>query len=1043
MRLKRILCACLMAVASIGSMVAGDVYEGHEITPEGAWCWFADPRAIHYESPDGSINSSYIGYIDVHGSIKAMQYDFKTGVRSEVLIRSYFQPDDHDNPTFLVLPDERVMIFYSRHTDEACFYYRISQKKGDITTLGEEKKIVTKNNTTYPSPFILSDDPTHIYLCWRGINWHPTIAKLSLPDAQDNVDVEWGPYQMVQSTGARPYAKYQSNGKDKILVSYTTGHPDNEQPNYLYFNYININSLTLEDVKGNTLSTIANGAFNVSKTTSYVNSYPLTVVDQTSGIRDWLWQVVECPDSNPAIAMVKISGGKTSHDYYYAKWDGNEWKKTFLINAGGAFHQTANLEMCYSGGMAIDPANTNVIYCSAPVQGDNGKVYEILKLTVNDDGTVTQEAVTKNSTLGNSRPYILPGSDKSPLRLAWMHGNYYDWIVSKSRAGYPTALHCDYDYTPQSVSLEDGLIKAFTFDSDEGIKKATTKDGVLVLSGKTLDTKADIAKGQDFSVSLSPYISETAYYGTILTVGDIEYGLSADDMKPYVKIGDVTYKSTNKLATADCWTLYDRGTNGKWYDPSKLKYFNLTVTVADGTLTTYVNGLIDQRIELASGAKAYGDVEIGGYTGWMEDCRIYSKALNQEEIKALTKTSTTYTLSDDLKAEGELSSLSVPSDVYADIYLPATSKTGLTVTWTSSDAAVLPATGLVSQPDTDVPVTLTATIGSVSKSFETVVHPRDIDKCEQIRYDFESEDLYDKDGVRYVQDKSGNGRDAAVMGSAKVEGTLDLTANTASAFSTNGYALAPQGSLETLRSYTFFLKVNPTNLNKAPRLYDFGSGAYNSVFGRGKNLTAGVKYNGGSTAMVNSSVQLQTGTETCLAFTYDAKTKKTMIYVNGASKGSGTNITYSPCQLLEIGQDVRNYIGRAQWWDTSEAANNIDYCGTIDDFRVYNTALTADEIKALCALVTSVKSVEKDSESALSPVICSPSESVTLTAGESASAAKGGAKVLVTTLGGATIASYTAESGTCTFKAPAASGYYLVSFVKGGKRQATHKLIVR
>lgn len=123
----------------------------------------------------------------------------------------------HDNPTFLILPDERVMIFYSRHTDERCFYYRISREPGDITTLGEEKKIITENNTTYPSPFILSDDPDHIYLCWRGIGWHPTIAKLSLPDKKDNINVEWGPYQLVQSTGARPYAKYTSNGKDKIL----------------------------------------------------------------------------------------------------------------------------------------------------------------------------------------------------------------------------------------------------------------------------------------------------------------------------------------------------------------------------------------------------------------------------------------------------------------------------------------------------------------------------------------------------------------------------------------------------------------------------------------------------------------------------------------------------------------------------------------------------------------------------------------------------------------------------------------------------------
>ena len=110
--------------------------------------------------------------------------------KRQVLIRSYFQPDDHNNPTFLVLPDERVMIFYSRHTDEPCFYYRISQVPGDITTLGEEKKILTKDNTTYPSPFILSDDPEHIYLCWRGIRWHPTIARLSLPDENDEVQID-------------------------------------------------------------------------------------------------------------------------------------------------------------------------------------------------------------------------------------------------------------------------------------------------------------------------------------------------------------------------------------------------------------------------------------------------------------------------------------------------------------------------------------------------------------------------------------------------------------------------------------------------------------------------------------------------------------------------------------------------------------------------------------------------------------------------------------------------------------------------------------
>lgn len=49
----------------------------YEVTSEGAWCWFADPRALHYENEKGTINKTYIGYIDIHGNIKAMQYDFK------------------------------------------------------------------------------------------------------------------------------------------------------------------------------------------------------------------------------------------------------------------------------------------------------------------------------------------------------------------------------------------------------------------------------------------------------------------------------------------------------------------------------------------------------------------------------------------------------------------------------------------------------------------------------------------------------------------------------------------------------------------------------------------------------------------------------------------------------------------------------------------------------------------------------------------------------------------------------------------------------
>ena len=543
--------------------------QGHEVTAEGAWCWFADPRALHYENKKGTINRTYIGYIDVHGNIKAMQYDFKKKRQDEVLIRSYFQPDDHNNPTFLVLPDERIMIFYSRHTDEPCFYYRISRTPGDITTLGDEKVIKTKDNTTYPSPFILSDDPEHIYLCWRGIGWHPTVARLSLPDQDDQVN--WGPYQIVKSTGARPYAKYMSNGKDKIYFAYTTGHPDNEEPNFLYFNYIDIRSLQLKDVRGNILSAIADGTFKVNKTTDYVRRYPSTLVDHSSA-RDWVWQVASDENNHPVIAMVRISSDKNSHDYYYAKWNGHEWKMTFLANAGGHFHQTPNLEKCYSAGMAIDPSNTNHVYCSLPVEGKQGKVYEIIKFVLNEDGEIAStEAVTKDSQYNNVRPYIIPGSEDSPLRLTWMFGNYYDWIVSsRYPQGYCTGIACDFKGFPDAKKKKN-LVTEKNF-------KFNPKKAFILEQTVTLDA--------------------AHYQGTLLQLGGLEYYLDGKTMKPEVRYKGKVYTSSNILGTSDCWKTTSRSTGGKWYTPQKYESFKLKWEYNKGVLCVYINGLLDQKIEI-------------------------------------------------------------------------------------------------------------------------------------------------------------------------------------------------------------------------------------------------------------------------------------------------------------------------------------------------------------------------------------------------------------------------------------------------------------
>jgi hypothetical protein len=927
-------------------------FEGNLVAKEGAWCWYADPRALHYENAAGTINNTYLAYIDVHGNIKATQHNFLTGKNNEVLIRSYFQPDDHDVPSFLVLPDERVMIFYSRHTDEPCFYYRISRKPGDITSLGAEIKIPTAANTTYPSPFILSDDPTHIYLCWRGINWHPTIAKLSIPDANDNLTVTWGPYQMVQSTGARPYCKYCSNGKDKIFLTYTTGHPDNEYPNYIYYNYVDINSLQLKDITGTVLSTIANGVHNINKTT-YPASYPNAVVDAPTNQRDWVWQTALGKDGLPVIAMVQISNDKLTHNYYYAKWTGSVWRKTFLAYGGGKFHQSAGLELCYSGGMALDDSNPNVVYCSMPIAGTSGNVYEIMKYTIGADGTKTDSMqITTNSTLNNARPFIVLNSANSPLRLTWMHGNYYDWIVSSTHPeGFPTDIRSEWALPSDTLNMSSGLVASEDFTGTVN-GTATVSGGVLFMTATTSAT-ISAAASPAFSISMSPYLYESAYYGNLLKMGDLTYGVDATTEKPFVTIGSTTYGSTNLLGTSDCWQTSARGTGGEWYTPTKLKYFNLTLTYANGVLRVYRNGLIDQVIEVPN--LSLSDVKIGGFTGWVEDCKIYNRALNQGEVKKLTETSLAYTLNSSQLVNVELDALAIPATISTDVLLPAKTTSGNTVTWTSSNTTVLPLTGLVNFPLVPTAVTLTATIGTQSKTFNVTVTPRDISQNKQLVYLFEANDVYTTNAVRFLHDRSGNGNDATILGSAVVNGTLDLTANTAAGFTTNGYAQAPNGMLKNLRSYTFMAKVKATSLTSAPRILDFGSASSNSLLLRANVFTAGLKYNGGSTVLINATSSLTAGVDAKVAMTFDAKTKTTKVYLNGTEVATATTITYEPYQLSLIGADNRNYIGRTQWWDSSVAASNVDLVGTIDDFMLYNIALTAAEIKQVQDNTTALK----------------------------------------------------------------------------------------
>lgn len=74
--------------------------------------------------------------------------------------------------------------------------------------------------------------------------------------------------------------------------------------------------------------------------------------------------------------------------------------------------------------------------------------------------------------------------------------------------------------------------------------------------------------------------------------------IDKETLKPEIRYRKQTFRSSNKLASSDVWKTQRRGTSGKWYSPDKSEMFKVRLKYDGKWLETYVNGLLDQRVEL-------------------------------------------------------------------------------------------------------------------------------------------------------------------------------------------------------------------------------------------------------------------------------------------------------------------------------------------------------------------------------------------------------------------------------------------------------------
>jgi hypothetical protein len=154
------------------------------------------------------------------------------------------------------------------------------------------------------------------------------------------------------------------------------------------------------------------------------------------------------------------------------------------------------------------------------------------------------------------------------------------------------------------------------------------------------------------------------------------------------------------------------------------------------------------------------------------------------------------------------------------------------------------------------------------------------------------------------------------------------------------YVALPSGIVSGLNDYTISAWVNPSADSTWSRVFDFGNNTtqymFMSVNGGGSGLRFAITTgSNGAEQQLTGGGQLPLNTWSHVAVTLSGTTGQ--LYLNGNLVATNPNMTLHPSSL---GSTSNNWIGRSQWPDPYLNA-------TVDDFQIYDHALSATEIGSL------------------------------------------------------------------------------------------------
>jgi GH43 family beta-xylosidase len=198
-------------------------------------------------------------------------------------------------------------------------------------------------------------------------------------------------------------------------------------------------------------------------------------------------------------------------------------------------------------------------------------------------------------------------------------------------------------------------------------------------------------------------------------------------------------------------------------------------------------------------------------------------------------------------------------------------------------------------------------------------------------------------------DSSGNGRNGTVNGTAGWSGTEGLTFN-----GSDTYVKVPDNIMSGMNSITVSMDVQIDAAQATPYfLYGFGNTSNGA--GNGYLFTTGDSFR---TAIASGSFSTEQNTRASAALprsvwkhvTYTQTGTTGVLYHDGVEVARNTSVTTTPGSIGS-GITTANYIGKSLY------SNDKLFKGRMRDFRVYNRALTPDEVFSISGNTTGIAAV--------------------------------------------------------------------------------------